>query len=131
MSLARHILGLASTRWFRVLALLGLAGLAVVSLYPGSGNLPRTRLPGPLEHFLAYLLVAGIAGIAFRHRLRIWLLAALMIAYAGALEIGQRWAPGRSASVIDFVGSAGGVLVGVALCALFLRLLDSLGGVRR
>jgi hypothetical protein len=82
MTLAHRVARLAASRWFRFLALAGLASLAVVSLYPGDGTLPRTRLPGALEHFLAYAAVATVAAFAFQGRVRVWLLAALMIAYA-------------------------------------------------
>jgi VanZ family protein len=130
MTLARLVIRIASSPWFRVTALAGVMMLAIVSLYPSNGTLPRTRLPGPVEHFIAYAVVAALAAFAFRGKLRIWLLAVLMITYAAILETAQRWAPGRSASVVDFIGSSTGVIVGIGLCALFLRALDRLADIR-
>jgi len=40
-------------------------------------------------------------------------LALLLCSYAGFLELGQNWAPGRHPQVIDFLSSTAGVLVGM------------------
>lgn len=128
MSLSRLVSRLASSRWLRIAAMLVLAGIAVAALYPAANGLPRTRLPGPVEHFLAYAAAAAIATFAFRRLVRPPVLAAAMIVYAALLEIAQRWAPGRSAELIDFVGSAAGVVLGVTFCAAALRWLDRVNG---
>ena len=113
------------SRWLRLLAMIGLAGLAVAALLPDRDQLPRSPFPGQFEHFLAYAAAAALAGFAFAGQLRLGALLFLIVAYAGLLEFAQRWAPDRSASVLDFTASAAGAFAGIAFCALVLRLVKA------
>ena len=61
-----------------------------------------------VEHFGAYLLLAGLGFAAIRRRS--WRLAAGVLAYGVLIEGLQAWLPtGRSASVWDGLANAGGV----------------------
>jgi VanZ family protein len=71
-------------------------------------------LTGQQEHVCAYaavtLFALSVLGAGATRTA-----AALLIAYAGVLEIGQLWVPGRHAAFIDFSASSLGVLIGLAL----------------
>jgi VanZ family protein len=110
----------------RYVAWLGLAALALASLIPAEHSPPRTRLPASVEHFIAYACVSALTALAFRRAVRIRLLAGGLIGYSAVLEYSQRWSPGRSASMVDFLSSSAGVLVGIGACVLLLRGLSRL-----
>jgi VanZ family protein len=126
MNIARLVIRLSGSPWLRFLALLGLAVLALVSLIPAEHSPPRTQLPGSVEHFMAYASVSALTAFAFQRAARTWLLAGTLIAYAAVLEYSQRWSPGRSASVMDFLGSSAGVLVGIGACLLVVHAIAKL-----
>lgn len=91
--------------------------LAVLSWLPGE-DLPRSGLSGKFEHFVAYagtMLVGGLAWSSRRHAVR---LTGGLTAYAALMELGQLVAPGRHASILDFLAGA----VGAVTTALLLRL---------
>jgi VanZ family protein len=121
MNIARLVIRLSGSPWLRFLALLGLAALALVSLIPAELSPPRTQLPGSVEHFMAYASVSALTAFAFQRAIRTWLLAGTLIGYAAVLEYSQRWSPGRSPSLMDFLGSSAGVLVGIGACLLVLH----------
>ena len=52
----------------------------------------RTGADGRLEHAAAYLISGLAVFTAYPRRLK-WLIAILMMCYAGILEFGQLWAP--------------------------------------
>ena len=85
--------------------------LAVLSLTPGD-EMVRTGAPGLLEHFVAYAGAASIAMLGYGRRVSGLPIAALLIAYAGLLELGQLWVPGRNSAMVDFGFSAAGVIAG-------------------
>jgi VanZ family protein len=74
----------------------------------------RTGADGRLEHAAAYLISGLAVFTAYPRRLK-WLIAILMTCYAGILELGQLFLPGRHAAILDWLASSGGVL-----CALLL-----------
>ncbi len=83
-------------------------------------------LSGHEEHFLAYLLSAfSISTTQRRTTPSLWIGLALGL-YAGLLEIGQLYVPGRHPAVEDFCASAVGAFVGVAVASVLGRLLESL-----
>lgn len=131
MTMLRLVLRLSASPWFRIVALLGLAALALVSLLPATHAPPRTHLPGQLEHFVAYACVSALATFAFHRTIRPWRLAAAFVGYAAILEYSQRWSPGRAASVMDFVGSSAGALAGIAASLLVLHALARLDQARQ
>jgi VanZ family protein len=88
-----------------------IVALAVLSLVPGSG-IVRTGWDGDLEHVIAYAAATPIIAAAYARRLGVRRLAALLVAYAGALELGQNFSPGRHPALLDFAASAAGVIAG-------------------
>src|SRR6516162_2607197 len=85
-------------------------GLLVASWTPGQ-EMIRTGFNTRLEHTVAYL-IAGIAAIIAYPRKPIWSITAILCAYAGILELGQIYVPGRHAAFLDWIASSSG-----ALCA--------------
>jgi len=85
-------------------------GLAVASWTPGQ-EMVRTGFNTRLEHLAAYL-IAGIAVITAYPRRPGWLIAVILSIYAGVLELGQLYIPGRHAALLDWMASSSG-----ALCA--------------
>jgi VanZ family protein len=104
----------------RTAAWTGVIALAPLSLLPAV-HVPRTHMGGRLEHFLAYAGAAIFVALATSER-GILRIGSALIAYAGALEVLQRYAPGRTSSIRDFMYSAGGVVLGCAVVALSKRL---------
>lgn len=94
--------------------------LTPLSLLPG-GHVPRTDVGGHLEHLLAYAGTAVFVAMAASERSIIRIGWAL-IAYAGVLEYLQRYSPGRTSSLRDFMCSAGGVILGCVVAALSMQL---------
>jgi VanZ family protein len=92
----------------KVIAWICVIGLAVASWTPGQ-EMIRTGFNTRLEHTVAYL-IAGIATIIAYPRKPIWSIAAILCAYAGILELGQMYIPGRHAAVLDWIASTSGVL---------------------
>ena len=92
-------------------------GLAVASLTPAQ-EMFRTGFNTRLEHMVAYLF-AGIAVIAAYPRTSKWSLAAILCAYAGVLELGQMYVPGRHAALLDWLASSSGVLCACATVFAF------------
>jgi VanZ family protein len=113
----------------RVLTWCGVILLAVLSLLPGQWlaalsllplmKMVRTVLPAPLEHFIAYAVVAAIAmaGYGSGH-VNVRIIGSLCV-YAGILEYTRDFSPGRHPAVGRFVGSALGALCG-GLAVAFL-----------
>ena len=84
--------------------------------------MPRSgMLSGHIEHFVAYGLSAALMLAMLAERHAAWRVAVALLAYAGLLEFGQTFIPGRHAALGDFYFSAAGVLVGVVACATLVR----------
>jgi len=98
----------------RLLAWIGLIALALLSWLPGD-EMIRSGLGGRLEHVLAYACVSSVVALAYSSRIGFKALAALLTLYAGVLEIGQIFAAGRHAAVLDFLASTTGILIGTSL----------------
>lgn len=79
----------------------------------------RTGFNTRLEHTIAYL-IAGIAVFVAYPRQSIWSITALLCAYAGVLELGQLFIPGRHAAIVDWVASSTRVLF-AAMAAFVFR----------
>jgi hypothetical protein len=93
--------------------------LAVLSLVPGD-MLVRTGAPGIAEHVIAYGATAALFTLAYpavgRIQLMLWL-----VGYAAVLEIAQAYVPGRHATLYDFTGGVGGVVLGCLIGTFLLR----------
>ena len=99
-----------SNNLLRFIAWACVIGLAVASWTPGQ-EMVRTGFNTRLEHVAAYL-IAGIAVIIAYPRKPSWAIAAILSTYAGVLELGQMYIPGRHAAWLDWIASSSG-----ALCA--------------
>jgi VanZ family protein len=101
-------------RIFRLAAPCCLVLLTVLSWLPAD-EMIRTGVDGRIEHFSAYLSTTIFVLAAYMPRLRAGNLTALLIGYAGILELGQYFSPGRHPSLFDFAASSLGVTAGAAL----------------
>jgi VanZ family protein len=90
--------------------------IAILSLLP-TERLVRTGIGGHVEHVIAYAGTAAALAVTYGQRGISRILFAMLI-YAGVLEFLQRYSPGRVSSLRDFVFSAAGVLVGLAMVAV-------------
>jgi len=107
--------GQISTIILRACAAFLLVALAILSWLPGQYR-PRTGvLSGQQEHFLAYLLAGLLTATATRRNADPWWVAVALALYAGLLELGQYFVPGRQPAFADFLASALGAVVGIAL----------------
>jgi len=79
---------------------------------------------GRLEHVAAYCGAMLVIAAAYRRRLGHTRLAVALILYAGALELGQIWSPGRHSQLADWLASASGVFLGALLFAWIERLRE-------
>jgi VanZ family protein len=94
--------------------------LAILSLLPDQ-QMVRTRLPGRVEHFVAYAGSAAIAVAGYgASRGGMQIIGGFWV-YAGILEYLQHFSPGRHPSIADFAASALGALCGGLAIALLLR----------
>src|SRR5215470_13667768 len=94
-------------------------GLAAAVTFATLGP-PRHRPHAPDlgqngEHALAFILVGLAFGFAYR-RNRL-LTALIVVAFTGAIEILQFWAPGRHARPSDFIVDALAACAGLAVAA--------------
>jgi leader peptidase (prepilin peptidase)/N-methyltransferase len=104
----------------------GLLAIVILSLVPGEWR-PSIGLAKALEHAIAYAVVAAFLTLAGRAR---WSQILLLVALAGALEIGQAWVPGRDSNPTDFLGSSAGALLGFGFSSLLLTQIPRLSGMR-
>jgi VanZ family protein len=97
----------------RFMAWACLIALAVASWMPswmpGKEMFLRTGFNTWVEHVAAYL-ITGIAVIIAYPRRPAWSIVAMLCAYAGILELGQMYVPGRHAGLRDWLASCCGVL---------------------
>jgi len=91
--------------------------LVILSLLPAH-DMVRTGAPKTLEHFMAYCLTVLVLSLGFGRRATL-LLGTALIGMAGLMEGLQHFSPGRTPHLADFLASATGVLVGVALSGVF------------
>ena len=107
----------------RFVAWFSIAVLGVASWLPAE-EMIRTGADGRLEHAAAYLISGLAVFTAYPRRLK-WLIAILMTCYAGILEFGQLWVPGRHAGILDWAASSGGVLCALLLYDAYQRVYAS------
>jgi leader peptidase (prepilin peptidase) / N-methyltransferase len=103
----------------------GLPAIVILSLVPG-GWRPSIGLAKPVEHAIAYSIVAALLTLAARAR---WPQILLLVALAGVLEIGQTWIPGRDSNPGDFLGSSAGALLGFGFSSLVLVQMSRRSGM--
>jgi VanZ family protein len=96
--------------------------LGVLSLLPGD-EIVRTGVDGRIEHMVAYAGASFVIASVYARRLGPVRLAALLVVYAGLLELGQLWSPGRHSSPFDWLASSAGVVAGLIFFGLLSRRL--------
>jgi VanZ family protein len=96
--------------------------LGVLSWLPGE-EMVRTGFDGHLEHFTAYFGTMLVIAMAYGGEVGLRRPALLLIVYAGILELGQNFSPGRHPAVADFASSSLGAIVGGLVGLLALRML--------
>jgi VanZ family protein len=109
-------------RLLRVAAWFCIVLLAVLSWLPGN-EMIRTGMDGHIEHFTAYFGTMLVIAMAYGAAVGLRRPTLLLIAYAGILELGQNFSPGRHAAVADFASSSLGAIVGSLAGLLALRTL--------
>ena len=85
-----------------------------------SGNSPSlrpvTRLPHNIEHLAIFAITGATLGLGYPGRLLHHV--ALLVLFAGVIELAQFVTPGRHPRLIDFVVDAASACAGAALAAL-------------
>jgi VanZ family protein len=97
--------------------------LLIASWTPRSYMLRSGIASGQAEHLLAYGLSSALMFAMLAPRHAAWRVAVVVSAYAGLLELGQTFVPGRHAALEDFYCSMAGATIGISACAALRRLL--------
>src|SRR5580658_3588148 len=90
-------------RGARIAAWLLTATIVVLSLVPAWLG-PETDLPHGIEHFTIFFATGVAFGIGYSRKPKI--VAAMLVIFAGAVELAQIVDPGRHARVSDFIVDA-------------------------
>lgn len=94
--------------WLFAVVVIALGSVIYGSLTPGHLR-PRSGLDGHVEHVLAYLIL-GLALMVFVESFeRLAILLVVLLGLAAAVELLQRWIPGRSCRWTHFLASCAGV----------------------
>jgi VanZ family protein len=105
--------------------------LLCLSWLPGRFMVRTEILSAQAEHAVAYFVTGFAVTLVLAGYRTAWHIALGLVAYAGLLELGQYFAPGRHASLSDFTVSATGGLAGVVFCALLIQAYSRRLRVRR
>jgi VanZ family protein len=103
----------------RAAAWLSVLGLLVASWTPGDYMI-RTGVRGSFEHVGAYFLTTLLLVIA-HPGWPPWAVGAALAVYAGILELGQLYVPGRHSQFEDFAASCLGVAFVIFAATLIRR----------
>ena len=101
-----------------IAAATGCVLIAILSLLPGYLR-PHTGAPGSVEHFAAYLMVAGAFTMGLRSERSVLIMVAGLMLAAGLFEILQIDIPGRHPGLTGFVSSSLGAWTGIVLANLY------------
>jgi hypothetical protein len=104
--------------FLRVAAWFSVPALALASWTPGEYML-RTGASGRLEHIVAYF-ISALLWVAGYPRGTQWIIGSALAVYAGVLEVGQIYVPGRHSQVEDFAASCLGISL-IVLPSLWIR----------
>ena len=118
--LARHWRALTD-RFGNALVAANALALMIASWMPRDYMVRTTMFSGHVEHTIAYSLSGAFMFAVLAGRYAAWQVAAALVAYAGVLEVGQLFVPGRHSGFDDFLFSAAGAVVGVLACAALRR----------
>jgi VanZ family protein len=109
---------MTTRRLFRGIAWACVAAIVILSLVSPSLR-PVTRLPHNLEHLAIFAVTGFTLGLGYAGRLVHHI--ALLVIFAGAIELAQFVTPGRHPRLIDFVVDAASACAGAVLAALVVR----------
>jgi len=109
---------MTSRRLIRGIAWACVAAIVILSLVSPSLR-PVTRLPHNLEHLAIFAITGFALGLGYPGRLLHHV--ALLVIFAGAIELAQFVTPGRHPRLIDFVVDAASACAGAGLAALIVR----------
>ena len=114
---------LLTGRWLQKIsrALAWLLGLAilVLSLVPPSYR-PITEASHNVEHLAIFLATGFAFGVAYPDRP--FALATGLVIFCGAIELAQRWVPGRHARLSDFIVDAAAACIGLGVTSAAVRI---------
>jgi VanZ family protein len=116
--------GMTRRTLFQIAAWLCIVAIGVLSLVAPPLR-PVTVLPHALEHAGIFAAAGFAAGLGYPHRPTLTMAA--LVVFSGAVEVAQLFAPGRHATLRDFVVDAGAACLGLALAVLALRLWTQRG----
>jgi VanZ family protein len=109
-----------------------IAWLAAVAVVVAMSLRPEPEMPMPFDeadklyHFTGYAVLAFLPLLAFRGRVALYA-ASSMVLLGAALELGQSFVPGRSASMADIAANTAGVLCGIGLGKVLGKVLFRCG----
>jgi VanZ family protein len=95
--------------------------LMIASWAPGSVMVRSGIFSGRVEHTAAYALSGALMYAVRAGRSPAWQAALMLSAFAGVLELGQIFVPGRHAGFDDFLFSMAGAIAGVLVSARLLK----------
>lgn len=121
--MARNVMRRAAILLARVAAFAAAAFLAVGSWTPAD-QIVRSGLDGAIEHVIAYTVTGTLFILAYGSW-PFWQIALALALYAGVLEFGQWFVPGRDPSLHGFAASATGIIIASA-AGVALRRVGSL-----
>jgi VanZ family protein len=99
-----------------------LAGVTVLSVLPVD-TVSIVDLWDKLEHAIAYGVLAVLGAMAYSSVTTALRLAAALMAWGAALEVVQRFVPGRFCDPYDTLANAVGVIVGLLLAHMVAAVL--------
>jgi hypothetical protein len=104
----------------RVAGIVGWAAIAIMSVVPAAAR-PHSGAGGFSEHFVAYTCVAACLWLGLSGKTRN-IAVILLCGGAAFFEFVQLFIPGRTSELAGFVSGCLGVLCGIAVGNLFMRL---------
>ncbi len=111
---------LPNSNWLRLGGVVLVAAIAYASLFPADWQI-RTGLHWLVEHFLLFLAATGVICLAWP---RPFIVAGLLIALAGLLELLQGLTPDRVPDLATALSGAGGAVAGALLAQLAIKARD-------
>ncbi len=101
-----------------------LAAIAVLSLLPLQYAV-QSGASDKIEHFIAYAALTACGRVGFAGRIAPLRLATALVGYGITIEIAQYFIPGRMMSGLDILANTLGVLIGLGLAFLTLKVVPS------
>jgi len=97
----------------------------VLSLVPPSYR-PITEASHNLEHLAIFLATGFAFGVAYPDKS--FALVIELVIFCGAIELAQRWVPGRHARLSDFIVDAAAACIGLGVASVAAILNESKRG---